>query len=404
MAKDYSDLGFKEDHSDLGFVPESSLPEEIPNNHWSLKRAGKNISDFMGGAGETLYNIPENLANLAGKHLYEKGNWGRESGATSAGRFAAPFLLGGPEAKLGYAAAERVLGPGGNALSRALKLASGGFSGGAGVSAEMGQNPLLGGTVGAIGGPLLGQAIPSSFNSLKSGFSALSGKIPANELVKNLQNKASSLKNNLSNMFDYVQNEAVNRNIPKVPVANELFAKVERYLPKTEAFKDLVKQAKTGDYNALRDLQADFRERSEKALSHDLNAERNKGLLIQEARDKINQSIRNHLMDQGHPDLANTLDEAREGYRNYMETYFGNIKLARIFGDDQEIPPNPLNTFKTESTSMNRFKAAHPEVSEQMQKHEEVNKLKKAGKWAGGVAGSVAGAGLLGDYLIHRFL
>ncbi len=76
-----------------------------------------------------------------------------------------------------------------------------------------------------------------------------------------------------------------------------------------------------------------------------------------------------------------------KGYKDIKETYFSTPALAKVFGKSQKIPKNPATLLTEESTEMNRFMAAHPEMKIALSKALKHDKrMKNLGK-LGGVLG-----------------
>ena len=215
------------------------------------------------------------------------------------------------------------------------------------------------------------------------------------QAIRDTQAKVRSVDKNLGKAFDTVESEIDKRGVGKIPVSKDVISQAESLLEKTPEAKDLIARAKTGDFKALRELQADLREIGESALSNKLTTERKVGKEALSTRKQINESIENHLNDTGHKDLAQLLQESKEGYANLQNTYFSNAALTKVFGKSQKVPKNPITLLSEESTEMNRFMKAHPELKDALGKalkHENRKKLRKdLGRGALKV-----GAGILG--------
>jgi hypothetical protein len=154
-----------------------------------------------------------------------------------------------------------------------------------------------------------------------------------------------------------------------------------------------MEKAETGDFKALRKLQADLRVKGEKAQGSDFLAENDIGDEIIDVKDQINKDIENHLRSTGNDRAANALNKVRKDYREIQKTYFSTPALAKVFGKSQSVPKNPLTLLTTESTEMKNFFKAHPEVEKMMQKALKHKDRASVAKVAGGVigGGSVAG-------------
>jgi hypothetical protein len=207
------------------------------------------------------------------------------------------------------------------------------------------------------------------------------------ESIRQTQGKVNQATSDAGKIFDTVEKEVEVNGISKVPIDKDVIKQAETFLAKTPANKDLIKRARTGEYKALRSLQADLRIKGEKALSSALSAENKMGEEILSTRDQINQSIQAHLEKQGYEDLAKLLNKARGDYKQIQKTYFSTPALAKVFGKSQKVPKNPKTLLTEESTEMNKFMSAHPEVKQALTKALKHEKKVKSLKKVGGVLG-----------------
>lgn len=199
--------------------------------------------------------------------------------------------------------------------------------------------------------------------------------------LRETQSKVNSLKNNIGSTFDVVKKEVDQRGIGKIPIKKELISQAENLLDKTPESKDLIKRAKTGDYNALRDLQSDLREIGETALSNKLSTERKIGKEALSTRKQINNSVEGYLEESGHKDLSQLLKQAKQDYAGLQNTYFSSPALAKVFGKSQKVPKNPVTLLTEESTEMNNFFKAHPEMQKMLEKTlKHKSRVKRLGK------------------------
>lgn len=203
------------------------------------------------------------------------------------------------------------------------------------------------------------------------------------QALRDTQAKVNTVNKDLGKAFDTVESEVEKRGVGKIPVSKDVISQAERFLEKTPEAKDLVKRAKTGDYKALRELQADLRQIGETALSNKLTTERKIGKEALSTRKQINESIEDHFDATGHKDLANILKESKQSYADLQNTYFSSPALAKVFGKSQKVPKNPLTLLTEESTEMNKFFDAHPEMKSMMQKALKHGKAMKLAKGAG---------------------
>lgn len=188
------------------------------------------------------------------------------------------------------------------------------------------------------------------------------------EVIRNTQSKVNEATANSGKIFDTIEDEVKSRGISKVPVKKDVINQAEAFLATTPANKALIARAKTGEYKALRQLQADLRVKGEKALSSAFSAENTMGEEILSTRDQVNKSIADHFKNTGNLDLSKLLNENREAYKNIQKTYFSTPALAKVFGKSQKVPKNPKTLLTEESTEMNKFMTAHPEVQKALTK------------------------------------
>jgi len=175
------------------------------------------------------------------------------------------------------------------------------------------------------------------------------------------------------------------KGLSKIPIDMDIIDQAQNYLARTNANKKLIERAHTGDYKALRQLQADLRVKGEKALSSQLAAENTMGEEILAAREEINTAIQSHLENTGYKDLANKLNKARGNYADIQKTYFSTPQLAKVFGKSQKVPKNPATLLAEDSVEMNRFMKAHPEIEKALKKSLKYNTKKKIAKGLGKV-------------------
>jgi hypothetical protein len=207
------------------------------------------------------------------------------------------------------------------------------------------------------------------------------------QTIRSTQEKVNEATTEAGKIFDKVESEVGKRGVANIPIKKQLISDAQSYLAKTPANKELIKKAQSGDYQALRSLQADLRVKGEKALSSALSADHKMGEEILSIRDQVNQAIQNHLEKTGHKDLSEKLNKARSDYRDIQKTYFSTPQLAKVFGKSQKVPKNPMTLLTEESTEMKRFMSAHPEVEKMLTKALKHEKRAKAGKILLGIAG-----------------
>lgn len=208
----------------------------------------------------------------------------------------------------------------------------------------------------------------------------LSSALKAPDVTKKLKDVQQSVNrktDDIGEILNSIEQEVYKKGISKIAIDNDLIEQAKDYLPKTKANKTLIEKAQTGDYASLRKLQADLRVKGEKALGSDLVAENDLGAEILDLRHDINRSIHDHLVQTGNENLANKLNDAIKSYKNIKDTYFSSPGLARVFGESQKIPKNVLSFLTEDSTEMNAFKAAHPEIEKILSKALKSKKRRK---------------------------
>jgi len=242
-------------------------------------------------------------------------------------------------------------------------------------------------------GDELTRAIPgivAAGQGVKSLFSAGRKILKAPDLhqsIRDTQKVVNAATKDTGKVFDKVESEVGKRGLANIPVKPEVIEQAQSFLAKTTANKALIERAKSGEYKALRELQADLRVKGEKALASALKAENVEGEEILANRDEINQSIEKHLKDTGHEDLAEDLQGAKQRYKEIRKTYFSSPALAKVFGASQKVPKNPITLLGEESTELKRFMTKHPEVEKKLAKALSHKKSIKRLKGAGTILG-----------------
>ena len=294
--------------------------------------------------GKEIINAPYNLNQyLARKHLLPEI-------IGKIGKYTIPRIPEGAEKALGLEA-----DPGkGDSLVRALTDA-----------AALGQGSIKGKKVGSQFKEFVNPDLKKS--------------------IKQTQNKVNEASSKTGKIFDAVEKEVGEKGLSKIPIDMDIIDQAQNYLARTNANKKLIERAHTGDYKALRQLQADLRVKGEKALSSQLAAENTMGEEILAAREEINTAIQSHLENTGYKDLANKLNNARGNYADIQKTYFSTPQLAKVFGKSQKVPKNPATLLAEDSVEMNRFMKAHPEIEKALKKSLKYNTKKKIAKGLGKV-------------------
>lgn len=243
--------------------------------------------------------------------------------------------------------------------------------------------------------------------TLGKGIKSALTKIDTNGLMKGVQNAHDKLLKGASDIYDYIKSEVKPRGVSNIDISPNLINEAEANLPKTRANKKLIEDARSGDYEALHNIQSDLGKKGTKALSSDLSADRNIGEEMMDTREKINEAIENKFKENGHEDLAKLLQEARGKYRTLKDTYYSHPTIAKLVNPEiRKIPSNPLKTFSEESVPMQKVLNSHPELSTAVKTNDmakeffkKLNKLKNVGIGTGIAGGAIYGAKQLSNSL-----
>jgi len=196
--------------------------------------------------------------------------------------------------------------------------------------------------------------------------------------------------------FNDVSQGVAARNVPNVPISANYITRLKKYFPQTEAYKKMINDAKGGNYNALRDLQAGMWEKGTAYKGSDSIAEQNLGDELLEKRDQVNDQIRNHLINTGNPDLAEKLSNSMDKYRNLKEIYYSNPQISKLVDETtRKVPKNLMSVVQEDSKPMNAFRQANPEVGQNINtmnaRNSLINLMKGLG-WTGAGATGLASA------------
>ncbi len=203
------------------------------------------------------------------------------------------------------------------------------------------------------------------------------------EAVKAVQKPYDRMLSTADELYGQVK-QSINKRGIKVPVDDSYLNQAHEIMGKTRANRKLIDAAKSGDYDAVHNLQSHLFKKGTKALSSDDLAVEKQGEEILDLRDKINEQLENTLLKSGHTDIAHVLRQGKKTYAKLMGTYFGpNLRKSigkMVHHDIRLVPENPLKMFKENSVPMKSFLDKHPEISKQLKidkEHEEASKLMK---------------------------
>ncbi len=256
--------------------------------------------------------------------------------------------------------------------------------------------------------PLMARGLGNTLSTIRSAFRPINPR----DVSSSIQASHDNLLKSAEDIFGDVEKTAEKRGVNVIPVKQGLMDEITPYLANTRATKKLIDNAKSGDYSSLRKLQTELFHKGTAAEKALLPSEQLKGEEIFDLRDQINESISKHFRKNGHDDLADKLDQAREMYRNLKETYY-NKKLplaARdlVHPDVRKIPRNALNTFSEESKPMQLLLSQNPlaaqKIEQYVAKQNAMKKLKHIGIGSGIIGAGATGYGAKAgyDYLTRK--
>lgn len=132
------------------------------------------------------------------------------------------------------------------------------------------------------------------------------------------------------------------RNIAPIKIDKALIKDAAQFLPKTSPYKNALKAAQKGDYNALFDLQSELGSHAgDLAKSIFSKAERSHGREGMKVRNKLLEQIHTGLQQQGHEDISGLLRKGQNEYRRYKKFKpYRNALALGAFGT--LIPGSPV--------------------------------------------------------------
>ncbi len=188
----------------------------------------------------------------------------------------------------------------------------------------------------------------------------------------------------------FASKQAKERGISSVPINKSVIKASKDVLPKTRSYRDLINKAKSGDYDALRELSSDLGSHARSLEKADTHADRNLGKLAEEARQDVNQSIYKHFNDTGHKDLAESIQEGMHKYKNYMELFHKNKTISQLVGKEKVVPENLIHQVGKDTAYHQKLREAIPELNKVLKKQKDRELLNKLGKHIGYKAGAAA--------------
>jgi hypothetical protein len=280
------------------------------------------------------------------------------------------------------------------ALQAPLSLGGAGYIATPGTPTQKTQGAMGALALGGLGN-IAGKAISKVEDKLPEFIRGLTTKSTPEALIESVQKPHDILQSTADDLYGQVRNAVKNRGIT-IPIKDEHLSKIEDILPKTRANKVLIDKARSGDYQATQDLQSHLYKKGTKALSSGDIAQENQGEEILDLRDKINDEAEQHMIKEGHLDVAHLLKQGKKVYAQLKDTYF-NKNLPKGIGklvhpETRLEPENPEKLFNQKSESMKSFLQKHPEASahskqikEKKEAIKKLNSLMIKGAGAGGV-------------------
>ena len=126
------------------------------------------------------------------------------------------------------------------------------------------------------------------------------------------------------------------RGVGNLKVEKEILNDIPQFLPKTDPYNKLMKQAAKGDYESLFTLQSDLGKHGRQLIKSSSGAERIHGMEANKTRQRLIESIQSILKSKGHEDIADLMKHGQNRYRQYNKiqknVYQPAIKAAKKAG------------------------------------------------------------------------
>jgi hypothetical protein len=255
------------------------------------------------------------------------------------------------------------------------------------------------GSASALGAGAVGKVASKALGKLGPFARGLFNESTPESLIEAIQKPHDVLEQGAHELYGQVR-EAIKKRGVKTPISEELIEQVKEHFPKNaRSYQELLEKAKQGDYEAIHKIQSSLYKKGTKALSSDDLAIENQGEDILDLREKINETVNDNLIKEGHLDIAHVLSQGKKLYSDLQKTYYDKL-LPKAVGklvhpETRLIPKNLKEVFEQESVPMKRFLKRHPDVSKHAKGLKEKEAAMKAlRKLAWGAAG--AGAGVAG--------
>lgn len=340
----------------------------------SLTEASRGIAQLGGSEGFPETQIPESQGYLQ--------SLGRGFGKTAGyGAVAAPFIAGGEAAIPGIAGST-------------LGAASAG-----GLTHEGNYKDRL-------TNAFLEAMIPAGLKGLKSagriGLSAIKRSPTPRKAADILQEYHAEHKNYATKPLDEAEIQASKEKKP-IRLNSKLIDSAEDYLAKTKANKNLIKEARKGDYKSVFKLQSDLGKRGESFASKNTQAEIDRGSEIFDLRDSIIDGMKTHYDYLGHPEVSKNLTEGRKRYADFADLFLKNPTVSKLVGKEKIVPKNLLGKLESDTAYFDKLRKAIPEIEDMLKLKKDKKTLSNATKRISRLGfGALISKGALPEYKSHE--
>ena len=109
------------------------------------------------------------------------------------------------------------------------------------------------------------------------------------------------------------------REVKNIKIPKDIFTESKDFLPKNLPNKKLLEAARNGDYKTLFTLQSDLGKISRELQKSSSGAERLHGKQAHDLRERMLNSMKEHLSKQGHEDISDLMSKGQKKYRQHMK-------------------------------------------------------------------------------------
>ncbi len=259
-----------------------------------------------------------------------------------------------------------------------------------------------------LGDSTIGALIPAGIKTATSSMAlpdlinTMRRKVNPQELVGSIQKGYDTLNKRAGDIYEFVKGEAAPRGVGTLNMDHGLIDEAASKLVNSSETKELIKNAKAGDFLALRDLQSMLGQEAAGLRSSAAYSDNRLAPDVTSIRNRINESIEKNLNDYGAGDLAKMIKEANKYYTKMHETY-SHPGIKNMVGKNRIVPENPMKIFSKEDKRINALLEEHPEIKDAVElekKQKEIAEKLKPYKKVTGLAGKVV-KGLVSGGLLY---